>query len=329
MSHLKAHEVSVRARAKANAEFGFLGFTHFAGLVREKAISDLHTAAQHAEYTKIFNKFGKKSDSRRAAAKAGELGNHVMKEVLGFLKTVLIAGTSHEIEMARGASFLRSLPRVGQQDRHTDFDFQDFVVFPWFSRCKPFSIWIPLSKKSSLVLGGKETIYSAGDVVVFAGDCHHSGAANRSSDVNYRLFCYVPTREFDVPWAFSQCDPGVQDQAVKVDDEQEVKRLNEVTNPVNKKFAPAEHVKYLYNKGTATFYHFSVPLWIGGLDSAEPKYDTYALGLPSLPTGSGFKHCPHFNVDDFIPNSDERNLLNDFRAQCSYCRGGKKRVRAE
>ena len=177
MSHLKANEVSVRSRAKANAEFGFLGFTHFPGLVCPDTISSLNAQAKEAVYFKIFNKF-KRSDSKRAAAKAGSLGDCVVLEVLAFLTSILIAGRDHKIEMARGASFLRSLHGVMQQDIHTDFDFEDCVVPPGFRRCKPFSIWIALSDVCRLVLGGQERQYKAGDVVIFAGDSHHAGAAN-------------------------------------------------------------------------------------------------------------------------------------------------------
>ncbi len=112
ISHLKAHEVSVRIRAKANADFGFLGFTHFPGLVCPGTISSLNAQAKGAAYSKIFNKFGRQVDSKRAAAKAGSLGDCVVKEVLAFLKSILIAGPAHVIEMARGASFLRSLHGV-------------------------------------------------------------------------------------------------------------------------------------------------------------------------------------------------------------------------
>ena len=328
MSHLKANEVSVRSRAKANAEFGFLGFTHFPGLVCPDTISSLNAQAKEAVYTKIFNKF-ERSDSKRAAAKAGSLGDCVVLEVLAFLTSILIAGRDHKIEMARGASFLRSLHGVMQQDIHTDFDFEDCVVPPGFRRCKPFSIWIALSDVCRLVLGGQERQYKAGDVVIFAGDSHHAGAANLE-DTNYRLFCYVPTREFDVPWAFSQCPRGVQTQAVAVDGVETVKRLHQVTNPLSKLFNPEEHLLYLYDRETATFYHSSVPLWLGGLDTAEPKGSAYKKGLPSLP--ADLKHCPHFNAEDFIPTQLERTLLNDFRAQCPLCRGGrggKKRGRAE
>jgi hypothetical protein len=338
MSHLKANEVSVRSRAKANAEFGFLGFTHFPGLVCPDTISRLNAQAKEAVYTKIFNKFqrsdikraaAKAGDSKRAAAKAGSLGDCVVLEVLAFLTSILIAGRDHKIEMARGASFLRSLHGAMQQDIHTDFDFEDSLVPPGFRRCKPFSIWIALSNVCRLVLGGQERQYKAGDVVIFAGDSHHAGAANLDKATNYRLFCYVPTREFDVPWAFSQCATGVQRQADAVVSVQEVKWLHQVTNPVSRMFDPAEHLKYLYDRETATFYRFSVPLWLGGLVTAEPKINAYAPGLPSLPADS--KHCPHFNVGEFIPNSDERTLLNDFRAQCSYCTSAKakKRVRSE
>lgn len=320
MIHLKAHEVSVRSRAKANAEFRFRGFTLFPGLVCPGTISSLNAQAKAAAYCKIFNKFGRQSDSKRAAAKAGSLGDCVVIEILAFLTSILIAGPAHVFEMARGASFLRSLRGVRQQDIHTDFDFEDSLVPPGFRRCKPFSIWIALSDGCRLYLGGQENQYKAGDVVIFAGDSHHAGAAN-PNDTNYRLFCYVPTREFDVPWAFSQCATGVQGQAVAVVDVQEVKRLHQVTNPLSREFVPEEHPKYLYDRETATFYRSSLPLWLGGLDTAEPKGNAYAPGLPSLP--ADFKHCPHFNVDEFIPNSDERTLLNDFRAQCSYCTSAK------
>lgn len=331
MGHLKAHEVSVRIRAKANADFGFLGFTHFPGLVCSETISSLNNQATNAAYSKIFNKFKRTADSKRAAAKAGSLGDCVVQEVLAFLRSILIAGPAHVIEMARGASFLRSLHGVQQQDTHTDFDFEDSLVPPGFRRCKPFSIWIALSDRCRLFLGGQERVYNAGDVVIFAGDCHHAGAANLEAANNYRLFCYVPTREFDVPWAFSQCAPDVQKKAVAVVGAKEVKLLHQVTDPVSKRFVPAEHAKYLYDRETAAFYNLSVPLWLGGLVTAEPKVDAYASGLPSLP--ADFKGCPHFNVDDFIPNRDEKTLLNDFRAQCSYCKPAKakakKRAREE
>lgn len=160
MSHLKANEVSVRSRAKANAEFGFLGFTHFPGLVCPDTISSLNAQAKEAVYTKIFNKF-KRSDSKRAAAKAGSLGDCVVLEVLAFLTSILIAGRDHKIEMARGASFLRSLHGVMQQDIHTDFDFEDSLVplgleganpFPYGLPFPMYAVWFWVVRKGSIRL---------------------------------------------------------------------------------------------------------------------------------------------------------------------------------
>ena len=101
-------------------------------------------SAQEADYCNIFNRFGVKT-SKRAAAKADGLGQVVLQEVLSFLKTCLIAGPQHVLEMARGASFLRSLTGVEKQDDHTDFDFRDFLPPLAFRRAKPFSIWIALA----------------------------------------------------------------------------------------------------------------------------------------------------------------------------------------
>ena len=109
MGHLKVHTVSVRKRAEANVDFGFRGFCSFSGLVDGTTVSQLHQSAEAADYCEIFNQFGVKK-SKRAAAKADGLWQDVLQEVLSFLKTCLIAGPQHVLEMARGASFLRSLP---------------------------------------------------------------------------------------------------------------------------------------------------------------------------------------------------------------------------
>ena len=332
MGHLKVHRVSVRKRAEANVDFWFRGFCSFSDLVDGTTVSQLHQSAQVADYCEIFNRFGVKT-SKRAAAKADGLGQDVLQEVLSFLKTCLIAGPQHKLEMARGASFLRSLPGVEKQDDHTDFDFRDFLPPLAFRRAKPFSIWIALVDGSHLWLSGVERQFNAGDVVVFAGDCRHSGAANTSRrSINYRLFSYVPTREFDVPWEFDNCRDATKERAIRVTDEVEVKRLHAETNPVSASFKPSEHAKYLYDRKTGAFYVFSVPLWLDGLDTAEPSMsDPYAperlSSLSSFNPVSGVRHCPHFSIDDFIPTREERDVLNDFRAQCTLCKLKRKRAR--
>ena len=324
MNHLNWNECSVRARAKANADFAFMGYCHLRGLVKAATVCDLEQSAERKVYCPIFNKFRQNSASKRAAAKACDLGVSVIQQVFQFLKTCLIAGPEHVLEMGRGASFLRSQPGVVQQDTHTDFDFQGIRAPHGFRKSKPFSIWIALADDSYLWLKGIKHSFKAGDVVVFAGDCQHSGAANESRKCNYRLFCYVPTRMFDVPWSFDQCVQQVKNTATQVDGVDEIKRLHDVTNPLSERFDKDEYAKYLYDRMSGRFFNFSVPLWLGGLDTAEPLKDSHAQGLPSLPSCNPVTacyHCPHFNIDEFMPiNRDERALLNRFRTQCSYCK---------
>jgi hypothetical protein len=188
-----------------------------------------------------------------------------------------------------------------------------------------------------LWLSGVNRQFNAGDVVVFAGDCRHSGAANESRCItNYRLFSYVPTRDFDVPWALDSCRDAAKKTAIQVTDEDEVTRLHAETNPVSGRFKPSEHTKYLYDRKTGAFYEFSVPLWLDGLDTAEKEpsmSDPYAPErlslLPLFNPVTGVPHCPHFNIEDFIPNREERAVLNDFRAQCTHCKPKRKRAREE
>jgi hypothetical protein len=166
--------------------------------------------------------------------------------------------------MARGATFLKSKPGVGKQDTHTDFDFMDIVPPPGFRRGKPFSIWIALSDDSCLWLAGQLETYKAGDVVIFAGDCSHSGAPNTGKECTYRLFSYVPTRDFEVPWDFHGCTAKVKHAAKEVTEPKEVARLHVDTNALSVKVKWDEYCKYLFDRKTCKFYSFTIPLWIEG-----------------------------------------------------------------
>ena len=337
MNHLKRHEVSVWRKAQANADFNFLGFCSFRGVVKRETVSLLKQDAAKSTYKKIFNQFDKDA-SRRFATKATGLGGIVVRQVLEFLKDdVLIAGPQHVLDLARGASFLKSLPGVQKQDTHTDFDIHGIHPPLGFRRAKPFSIWIALSESCHLWLQGEEHEFTAGDVVIFGGDCSHSGAANSSNCDNYRLFSYVPTREFEVPWAFARCQQNEKKAATAIKDEAEAARLHVETDPLSLKFIPAEYAKVLFDRKTCTFYNFTSALWLGGLDTSKPCPNPYTRGvhLPLKCTpATGCLHCPHFEVEEFVPTTqDERAVLNTFRAQCVYCKDvkteTKKRLRKD
>ena len=334
MDHLMWHQVSVSAKAKACADFGHLGFCHFPSLVMPATVSELLKSAKAADYHPIFNVL-KKQSSKRAAAKAHGLGALVIQQVFEFLKGAMIAGPLHVLEMARGATFLRSLPGVSKQDTHTDFDFQDIMLPSGFRRAKPFSIWIALADDSCLWLAGQLYSYKAGDVVIFAGGCSHSGAANQGKQckTNYRLFSYVPTRAFEVPWNRDKVKVAAKPK--EVIEAEEVARLHVETNPLSAKFRADEFEKYLFDRKTCKFYHFSLPIWIEGLDTAVPDQHAYATGVsvPQKIGSTGCVHCPHFEVDDFSPTTqEERTTLNNFRTQCVYCKPlkqPKKRLRED
>jgi hypothetical protein len=57
---LERHKVTVKAMAKANADFCFLGHCVFPQLLKPEAVHELLDAAKAAEYTEIFNHFGSK-----------------------------------------------------------------------------------------------------------------------------------------------------------------------------------------------------------------------------------------------------------------------------
>ena len=100
------------------------------------------------------------------------------------------------------------------------------------------SIWVAL-ERSSLYLAGNRHTFNAGDVVVFSGDFPHGGAEadSATTESNYRLFAYVPTRRIPVPW---QVKPGMAPEAgvAEVKGEKENQELHKKTNPVSDNFEP-------------------------------------------------------------------------------------------
>jgi hypothetical protein len=105
----------------------------------------------------------------------------------------MIAGKDHVLEMGRGAAFLRSPPGILKQSTHTDFDFQDLKLGLGARRRKPLSIWIALQDNSAIFFGPNRNTYQAGDVVIFAGDCLHSGADNSTSAPSFSFYLFLPS----------------------------------------------------------------------------------------------------------------------------------------
>jgi hypothetical protein len=186
------------------------------------------------------------------------------------------------------------------------------------------SIWVAL-ETSSLYLDGIQYTFNAGDVVVFSGDCKHSGAESDSSSSNFRLFAYVPTRAILVPW---EVKTGMSAAAkVAAVSAKECINLHDKTNPKSKNFDPELFSRHLYDGIKNQFYRFSTALWLSGLTtitSEERRYLPYCNGAPDL-AGIVTVKCPHFEPHDFNADRLEKAVLNDFRRQCVYCPGRKKK----
>jgi hypothetical protein len=84
MDHLMWHKVSAKAKGKANAEFGFLGFCHFPGLVKKDTVSKLLKSGDRATYYPS-------SCHKASAAKADDLSCLVVYIELAFCEDQRLA----------------------------------------------------------------------------------------------------------------------------------------------------------------------------------------------------------------------------------------------
>jgi hypothetical protein len=100
-----------------------------------------------------------------------------------------------------------------------------------------------------------------------------------------------------VPWALNQCTEQVKSAAKEVTSPEDVVRLHVETHPLNKGFKLDENSKYLFDKATGKFYEFTIPLWLGGLDTAVPHQPAYSLRFSLEQKFSPAKFCPHFDED--------------------------------
>lgn len=330
--HLLCHTMTMRTKALAVADYGLRGYCVLRGLVKPETVQALHSQAETADYSTIFNVFpddvtdstvpkrNKRNDSR-AAGKASDLGGLVVAEITDFLVQQLILGPEHVLAMARGATFLKSPPGCNAQSVHTDFDFCGLQEPD--RRSKPSSIMVALQPETRLFLGRSSTecaevLLGPGDVIVFAGDCLHHGAPNPTEHVNYRLFSYVPTRAFHIPWSFRKCSAAVQ-QVAEIVDEKEYDQLHRVTNPKDKNFDPSAYNKVIYDARSQNFFKFSIPLWLAGLETVQPYQESPRYASALLPkTGA---RCPHFDPTKFgsALSALEHRLLNSYRAHCPVC----------
>lgn len=113
MPHLNAHTLTYKDRAKAVADYGFLGYA----VLRDVVTCDdlLAEARSCKEFGTIFNADTKSPQNTRAAAKAGPDADALMHSVHRLLQDMLIIGDTHIWGLGRGCSFLKTPPQCLEQ----------------------------------------------------------------------------------------------------------------------------------------------------------------------------------------------------------------------
>lgn len=339
---LNTHLLTGRLRAKAVADYGFLGWAVLKQLVDAKCCHDMRSKASRCTFTSIFNADEKSPRNTRAAAKAGPEADALMQSIHTLCKDIMIIGDDHWWALGRGSSFLKTPPGCLEQVRHRDF--YPFRTAPQRvssgRRNRPCSVIVALQDNSGVKIYDQEgqgfvVEMSIGDVLIFAGDVPHNGLESRSHDDNVRLFAYFPTRLAEVPWSTKGCEesrinvnkhevlfettnkPGKKRGRGAVASCEEgltVDRLLDLTDPQLHTFRSEEYGKFLYDRMKCKFYHFSYEMWYSGIDTAKIRPDDksvhtgrgsrYASCVPAVARDL-YRHCEHFSQDDFWFDLDD------------------------
>jgi hypothetical protein len=117
---LNTHLLTGRIRAKAVADYGFLGWVTLKQLVMPQCCDKLVEQAEQLNFDAIFNeettsKSKKPSPRARAAAKAGQEADDVLLCIYNLLKEMLIISDAHKWGLGRGATFLKTPPGCLEQ----------------------------------------------------------------------------------------------------------------------------------------------------------------------------------------------------------------------
>lgn len=133
---LNTHFLSGRERAKAVADYGFLGWAILKRLVIPQCCDMLVGQAERRKFETIFNeetkgKPKKKTDPcARAVAKAGSEADDVLRSIHNLLKEMLFISDSHLWGLGRGAAFLKTPPGCLEQVPGTLFICSSAAPFP-------------------------------------------------------------------------------------------------------------------------------------------------------------------------------------------------------
>jgi hypothetical protein len=187
------------------------------------------------------------------------------------LKDCGLANSHHDIDLSRGASWVRSkcgpkqLP-LRQQTIHFDYD----TTKVGDHRLQlPMSIFI-YCQDTNLIIIDKEYEFSAGDILLLLGDCPHAGSQWNKKEVNLRLFCFLPTAKCLPTWESGYRDAAnvwryhrntVHSDGVSFQD------LNDQTDPLSSLFNLESYKAHTFCATLAKFFRFHTLSWYNGLQT--------------------------------------------------------------
>jgi hypothetical protein len=191
----------------------------------------------------------------------------VFSRLVEALKDCGLSNSHHDIHLSRGASWIRSkrgsqYNPLPQQTLHLDFDTTSIT-----DRLQlPMSLFIYLQDTNLFIV---DTVhqFSAGDIVLLLGDCPHAGGEWASSKVNYRLFCFLPTKKCRPTWESGCTDSMGKWRYHPNTSRSTMEDLRDTTDPLSDAFDLNKYLEHTFCAVHGVFFEFNVTSWYHGLQT--------------------------------------------------------------
>ena len=233
----------------------------------------LPTGVKETEWFKIDNNPGRQTEDRvsnksgtRSFMPASQECCELFAVIAGALKDCGLCNSHHDIELSRGASWVRSKsgPRLNpltQQTLHFDYDTSAVA-----DRLQlPMSLFVYF-QETKLFIVDTEYTFGAGDILLLLGDCPHAGSAWTSATPNFRLFSFLPTKKCTPTW-----ESGYKDEhAWKFYPntvESLAENLHELTHPQSSLFEIQKYLEHSFCAHLGRFFKFHPYSWYNGLQT--------------------------------------------------------------
>jgi len=241
----------------------------------------------------------------------------LFQQITTALQDCGLANSHHDINLSRGASWVRSKcgkkGPLKQQNGHFDYD----TTAVRYDRLQlPMSIFIYF-QETKLIIKDTECEFSAGDILLLLGDCPHAGSNWQDKQVNLRLFCFLPTNTCLPVWESGHHD--IDANAWKYypftvpSDITDREALIDTTIPGSESFSLDAYNAHAFCSAQGKFFKFDVRSWYNGLQTIVYNSRSCYSGtlIPMFSSGGGV--CLHWPSRSAL---NRAGMLDDSRA-CS------------